>query len=80
MEELRQLIIETPHTEHAIEKAIEAYIAEHQRRYGFDYEIDARASVALDKHYEEDGTVLDDDWQTTVTVQIENNDINILFH
>lgn len=34
-------------------------------------------SVTLDKHYDEEGEVIDDDWMTTVTVNINDNEVDV---
>ena len=75
------IILECEHTEQDVRDAIKSYIAESDRRYGEFSVGDIKTEVVLDNHYdEEEGKLIKDYWQTTISVSIVDNNINVDFH
>lgn len=78
---INNIILECEHTEQGVRDAIKSYIAESDRRYGEFSVGDIKTEVVLDNHYDEEtGELINDDWQTTVSVSIVDNNINVDFH
>ena len=78
--EIEDIILSCKHSEKSVKKAIASYIAEHDLRYG-EFSIgESKTSVVLDNQYnEETGECIKSDWQTTITVTVIENDINVTF-
>lgn len=78
--EIEDIILSCNHSEKSVKKAIASYIAEHDRMYG-EFSIgELKTSVVLDKQYDEEtGELINDNWQTTITVTVIENDINVTF-
>ena len=74
------IILSCKHTENATKGAIESYIAEHDSVYG-EFSIgELKTSVVLDNQYDEyTGELINDNWQTTITVTVIENEINVTF-
>ena len=75
------IILECEHTEQGVRDAIKSYISENDRRYG-EFSIgDIKTEIVLDNHYDEEtGELINDDWQTTVSVSIVDNNISVDFY
>ena len=77
---IKDIVLSCKHTEKDTKKAIESYIAENDRRFG-DYSVGKlRVYVVLDNHYNEcTGEIIEDNWETTVIVEIEDDVIQVTF-
>ena len=78
--EIEGIILSCNHSKASVKNAVESYIAEHDRMYG-EFSIgELKTSVVLDNQYnEETGECIKSDWQTTITVTVIENDINVTF-
>ena len=79
--EIEDIILSCKHSEKSVKSAIASYIAEHDRMYG-EFSIgELKTSVVLDNQYDEEtGELINSDWQTTISVPIVDNNINVDFH
>lgn len=79
-QEIVKIVLSCKHTEKDTKKAIESYIAEKNRRFG-DYSVgELSVYVVLDNHYDEyTGDIINDNWETTVIVEIEDDAIQVTF-
>lgn len=79
--EIKKIVENCKHDRQSIIDAVDEYIDSYQKyEYGGGepFVIDELSvSVTLDKHYDEEGEVIDDDWMTTVTVNINDNEVDV---
>lgn len=79
--EIKKIVENCKHDRQSIIDEVNKYIESYQK-YGYGggepFVIDELSvPVTLDKHYDEDGEVIDDDWMTTVTVNINDNEVDV---
>jgi hypothetical protein len=81
MQAIKEIVLSCKHTEKATKVAIESYISEHDRMYGENSIGELNMHVILDNHYDEcTGELINDDWQTTVNVQVDDNGTDVSFN
>ena len=77
---IKDIVLSCKHTEKDTKKAIESYIAENDRRFGGNSVGKLCVYVVLDNHYDEyTGEIIEDNWETTVIVEIEDDVIQVTF-
>ena len=77
---IKDIVLTCKHTENDTKRAIESYIAENDRRFGGNSVGELSVYVVLDNHYNEcTGEIIEDNWETTVIVEIEDDDIQVTF-
>ena len=78
--EIEGIILSCNHSKESVKNAVESYIAEHDRMFG-EFSIgELNMSVILNNHYDgETGELINDNWQTTITVIVIENEINVIF-
>ena len=77
---IKDIVLSCKHTEKTTQVAIESYIAERNRMYGEFSVGEFKISVVLDNHYDEyTGDIINDNWETTVIVEIEDDVIQVTF-
>ena len=79
-QEIVKIVLSCKHTEKDTKKAIESYIAENDRRFGGNSVCELSVYVVLDNHYDEcTGEIIEDNWETTVIVEIEDDVVQVTF-
>ena len=78
--EIEDIVLSCNHSKASVKIAVESYIVEHDRMFG-EFSIgDIKLSVILDNHYDgETGERINDNWQTTITVMIVCNNVEVSF-
>ena len=78
--EIEDIILSCNHGKESVKNAVESYIVEHDRMFG-EFSIgELKNSVVLDNQYDEEtGEFINSDWQTTITVTVIDNVINVTF-
>ena len=80
-EDIKKIVLSCKHSENAVKRAVESYIAEQDRHYGEFSVGDLTVSIVLNKHYDENtGNIIKDNWQTTVTVSVVDNNVEVSFN
>ena len=79
-QEIKDIVLTCKHTERDTKKAIESYIAENDRRFGGNSVGELSVYVVLYNHYDEyTGDIINDNWETTVIVEIEDDVVQVTF-
>ena len=80
-EEIKKIVLSCKHSKNAVKRAIKSYIAEQDRHFGEFSVGNIKLSVVLDDQYDEEtGKLINSDWQTTITISIVNNNVNVMFN
>lgn len=77
---IKDIVLTCKHTENDTKKAISEYIAERNRMYGEFSVGEFKISVVPYNHYDEyTGDIINDNWETTVIVEIEDDVVQVTF-
>ena len=78
--EIEDIVLSCNHSKASVKIAVESYIVEHDRMFGEFSTGELKNSVVLDNQYDEEtGEFINSDWQTTITVTVIDNVINVTF-
>lgn len=79
-EMIKKIALSCNHSKESVKNAVESYIADQDRHYGELSIGNLKVSVILDNHYDEStGALINDDWQTTITIMIVCNNVEVSF-
>lgn len=79
-QEIKDIVLTCKHTENDTKRAISEYIAERNRMYGNFSVGNMQIRVTLKHHYDESTSdIINDNWETTVIVEIEDDVVQVTF-